>query len=71
MKDSVNNNKKTKHRSMFVKEIAHFLFFRKPLALLFDKKEEYKMQEMSSPPEQRLFSSFYSIKFTIDVLSGP
>lgn len=46
MKDSVNNNKKIKHRSMFVKEIAHFLFFRKPLAFLFDKKKEYKMKKL-------------------------
>lgn len=64
MKGSVNNNKKTKHRCMFAKEIAHFLLFRKPLAFLFDKIEEYKMQEMSFPSEQCLFSlcfPFYPI----------
>lgn len=50
---------------MFVKEIAHFLLFRKPSAFLFDKKKkECKMQEMSYPSEQRLFSlcfPFYQI----------
>lgn len=65
MKGSVNKNKKTKHRCMFVKEIAHFLLFRKPSAFLFDKKKkECKMQEMSYPSEQRLFSlcfPFYQI----------
>lgn len=40
MKGSVNKNKKTKHRCMFVKEIAHFLLFRKPSAFLFDKKKK-------------------------------
>lgn len=50
---------------MFVKEIAHFLLFRKPSAFLFEKKKkEYKMQEMSSPSEQCHFSlclPFYQI----------
>lgn len=67
MKGSVNNNKKTKHRCMLVKEIEHLLLFRKPSAFLFDKKKKkkaYKIQEMTFPSEQCLFSLsflFYQI----------
>lgn len=45
MKGSVNNNKKTKHRCMLVKEIEHFLLFRKPSAFLFDKKKKKGIQD--------------------------
>lgn len=51
---------------MLVKEIEHFLLFRKPSAFLFDKKKKkaYKIQEMTFPSEQCLFSLsflFYQI----------
>lgn len=66
MKGSVNNNKKTKHRCMFVKEIAHFLLCRKPSAFLFDikKKQHTRYKKwVSHLSNVFLVLVFYSIEF--------
>lgn len=65
MKGSVNNNKKTKHRCMFVKEIAHFLLCRKPSAFLFDIKKKSIQDTRNEFPIWAMFLVlvFYSIEF--------